>query len=174
MYELFRFIVETQEYRGAVQSALVIALCLYAILFGSRPEKWVMGAWVLLIELSNRLLNKIFYGSELVLNTAETLHLTALIDFVLFEAWLIVGLMANRLYITFAAGAQFITAASILFYDPEVPRTFMAFAFASVGGSWIALLAIAGGFIAHYRRFRSGQDYPDWRWQVARARVSTA
>lgn len=147
------------EYRAFVQYLLIFALTAYAFRRGDGPEKWAgatLSAMVLLDILYRTLVpagnvyNRIDYG-------------LLAIDLAVFASLGLLAIRANRIYPLWMFAAQIISTMTHFNRELSADMEPIAYFVLARAPSYIQIIALLCGLVAHRRRIRRFGTYRSWR-----------
>jgi len=147
------------QYRSQAQWFVLIVIVAIAYRRGASPERQVATVFVAMFVL-DRLYHLIF-GSGLRVFDAEIGH--ALIDTVVFGAFVTIALRANRMYPLWLASFQLMIIAS---HVARAANPFIlsgAYAILAFAPSYLEVATFALGLATHMRRNRKFGPYRSWQ-----------
>ena len=172
-HAVFETIILTGTGRVALQDTWMIVLLVTALIWGGGPEKIAISVWIVVHEISRYLRNyadgfNMTFEEEFA--SVNVLSLAG--DSMSLVRFVLLALQANRRYTMWIAAFQVIAMLghATRAYSGDV--TIFVYLLMTYGAGWAQIFIMTGGQIAHVRRKKG--VYPDWRWQVRRARPASA
>lgn len=155
----------TVEYRPYVQAGLFIGIAIYAYLRGEAPERFTSLTFVGAIVL-DQMHHALLPGGRNY-EQVESVHL--LIDSLMFVALAYVAMRANRIYPLWLLAAQIISTAMHLERGIVAEMHPFAYWILTRAPSYLQMIVLIVGILAHRRRVRRGIHVKPWRQNSKRS-----
>jgi hypothetical protein len=140
-------------------TSLLLAVAIWR--WGGAPERWLMGIFLATMVVPVYVLR--WLGVTGALEGSDWAAVVLLFDLVATVLFRLVALNANRNYPLWIAGFQLVAVGGHLVRIIIEGISPLAIAILVIGPSYLQLIALLGGFIAHFRRERRFGPYRSWR-----------
>ncbi|WP_242526108.1 MULTISPECIES: hypothetical protein [Sphingomonadaceae] len=146
--------------RAYLQHGVLALLFVLAMRRGAAPER-IISATILGMLVVDRMFH-LFVGIQPMLVLGVNFaHLA--IDVIGFAVFLMVALGANRVYPLWIAGSQLIALLSHVYPAMAKMVSGQAYVAMNIMPSYVQMIALALGLLAHMRRQKRLGSYPSWR-----------
>ncbi|MFN4113629.1 MAG: hypothetical protein ACK4GD_06785 [Sphingomonadaceae bacterium] len=146
-------------YRFVIQMALFVVLAIWAWRAGGGPEKAC--AWLFVGMFAADRVYHLLVTPAIELETVDAWHFA--LDIGVFAIILPIALRANRLYPLGLAACQLIAVNAHVARDSFTQITPIAYNIMYVAPSYLQLLILGFGILAHVQRIQHYGPYRDWR-----------